>query len=67
MADYQLTSTDEQVIRTVDQAWIPNDPGNRDWVEYEAWLAAGGIPDPPPFVFTPYDTGQTIAQRLGES
>jgi hypothetical protein len=46
MSAYQLTSTDATVIRTADQANIPNDPGNRDWVEYQKWLTAGGVPDP---------------------
>jgi hypothetical protein len=45
MADYQLTATDS-VIRTADGACIPNDPANRDWVEYQNWLADGGVPDP---------------------
>jgi hypothetical protein len=45
MADYQLTATDI-VIRTADQAYIPNDPANRDRAEYEKWLADGGEPDP---------------------
>jgi hypothetical protein len=45
MAEYQLTATDG-IIRTEDGAWIPADPANRDWVEYEKWLAAGGEPDP---------------------
>jgi hypothetical protein len=46
MADYQLTATDAFVIRTSDDAIIPNDPNNRDWVAYQDWLAAGGVPDP---------------------
>jgi hypothetical protein len=49
MADYQLTAT-EVVIRTADQAHIPNDPANRDRQEYEQWLADGGVPDPVPVV-----------------
>ena len=45
MADYQLTASDV-VIRTLDQAYIPNDPANRDRVAYDKWLAAGNVPDP---------------------
>ena len=45
MAEYQLTATDA-VIRTADQANIPNDPTNRDWIQYQQWLADGGVPDP---------------------
>lgn len=45
MAEYQLTPTDI-VVRTADGAIIPNDPGNRDWQEYQQWLADGGTPDP---------------------
>ena len=47
MADYQLTNS-TSVIRTEDGACIPNDPANRDWVEYQEWLADGGEPDPAP-------------------
>lgn len=45
MSDYQLTATDV-VIRNSDGAFIPNDPANRDWMEYQDWLAGGGVPDP---------------------
>ncbi len=44
MADYQLTAS-EAVTRTADGASIPNDPANRDRIEYEEWLADGGVPD----------------------
>ncbi|MEY9179735.1 hypothetical protein [Bradyrhizobium sp. USDA 313] len=66
MADYQLTATDRIVIRTVDSANIPNDPANRDWQEYERWLADGGVPDPyvPPLDVDPLNMN-TTAQILG--
>jgi hypothetical protein len=69
MADYQLTMTDEAVIRTVDCATIPNAPGNRDWDEYQRWLADGGVPDPvrPPIdpAFDGIGMGKTTNQILG--
>lgn len=59
MAEYRLTETDA-VIRTADGAWIPNDPANRDWVEYQQWLEDGGVPDPyvPPEPVPPTPTSQ---------
>ncbi|MBR0753524.1 hypothetical protein JQ604_15150 [Bradyrhizobium jicamae] len=45
MAEYRLTATDA-VIRTADNALIPNDEGNVDWQAYQQWLDAGGVPDP---------------------
>ena len=45
MAEYQLTATDT-IIRAEDGACIPADPANRDYAEYQKWLADGGVPDP---------------------
>lgn len=42
---YKMTSN-HTVIRTIDNALIPADPGNRDWQEYQAWLEAGNMPNP---------------------
>jgi hypothetical protein len=47
-AAYRLTATSAAVIRTADMATIPNDPANNDWVVYQSWLKAGGVPDPAP-------------------
>lgn len=60
MADYQLTATDA-VIRTEDGATIPNDPANRDWIEYQKWLDDGGVPDPyvPPETAPPEPAPET--------
>jgi len=50
---YQLTSGDT-IVRLSDNAWIPPDPGNRDYQEYLEWLEEGNEPLPyvPP---TPID------------
>ncbi len=45
MADYALT-TNDFVLRVADNTFIPPDPENRDWVQYQDWLAAGNTPDP---------------------
>lgn len=64
MADYQLGINDT-VIRTADQCSIPPDPDNRLYVEYLAWVAAGGVPDPyvPPPYEPPLEDGATGAAR----
>jgi hypothetical protein len=49
---YQLT-TSTSIIRTTDGAFIPNDPGNRDYREYLDWVAAGNMPEPMPIVEPP--------------
>jgi len=45
MAQYRLTANDI-VVRASDNANIPNDPGNSDRIVYNAWVAAGNVPDP---------------------
>lgn len=60
MADYRLSQNDS-VIRTADGAFIPDDPRNRDRAEYQAWLAAGGVPDP--YVVPPAAVPATISDR----
>lgn len=57
-AAYQLTA--EGVLRTRDAATIPNDPANRDWQEYQAWLGAGGVPDPAPSVDLATEKAQAV-------
>ena len=44
---YQLT-TGTSIKRLSDGAFIPPDPGNRDFADYTAWLDAGNTPDPAP-------------------
>ncbi len=46
MQDYRLTLYPEVIIRIVDTAFIPNDPGNKDYQEYLVWLTLGNTPLP---------------------
>ena len=53
MARYQLT--EGGVLDTELGNVIPPSDGNRDWREYQQWLADGGIPDPIPIPPPPTD------------
>ncbi len=46
-AAYQLAAGGF-VQRASDGAWIPPDTGNRDWQDYQIWLAVPNTPDPLP-------------------
>jgi hypothetical protein len=53
MAEYQQLNAPltggiaTTILRRADQAHIPDDPANRDRQQFEAWLADGGVPEPP--------------------
>jgi hypothetical protein len=32
------------IFREADKAWVPNDPMNRDWQEYQSWVRLGNVP-----------------------
>lgn len=38
----------EGVRRDADGAIIPADPNNRDWLDYQTWIATGNVPTPLP-------------------
>jgi len=59
MSDYILSESG--VIRTSDNASIPNADGNRDWQAYQEWLADGNTPAP--YVPEPVTVEQVEAQR----
>ena len=42
---YKLTNT-SSIIRTTDNAFIPADPGNRDYQDYLEWGTLGNTPTP---------------------
>src|SRR3954468_19175758 len=52
MAEYQQLwdqngGISTTVLRLLDQAFIPDDPANRDRAAYNQWVEDGNVPDPP--------------------
>jgi hypothetical protein len=41
---YRLTNY-ATIIRLADNAYIPIDPNNADYITYQEWISAGGIPE----------------------
>jgi hypothetical protein len=59
---YKLTSGNS-VQRLSDGAWIPPDPDNLDYADYQRWLAAGNTPQPvDPEPVAP--AGPTLEERV---
>lgn len=46
MDNFTHAVSEIQILRVEDNAFIPNDPDNINWQEYQAWLEAGNVPDP---------------------
>lgn len=61
MTQYQLTNGDS-IIRLSDNAAIPQAPGNRDYREYQEWLAEGNTPLPAPVEEPPAEP--TLPEKL---
>lgn len=61
MADYKLMFGTPGIIRTADNACVPEDPANRDYREFLAWLTAGNTPDP---AETPQETADRQAHEV---
>ena len=61
---YQLT-TSTSIKRLSDGAFIPNDPGNRDYRDYLEWVEAGNTPEPAPEPPAPVEL--TPAEKLAAS
>ena len=60
---YTLTSS-TTIVRDADNTFIPADPANTDYKEYQAWLAEGNTPNPyvPPTAPPPVQPSLTDLQ-----
>jgi hypothetical protein len=45
MSEYALTADPHIILRTADQAYIPDDPANMDYQAYLEWCEAGNKPE----------------------
>lgn len=52
---YQLTTSD-CILRLADNAFIPQDEANTDFVAYKAWLSEGNTPEPAPVAPVTWDS-----------
>jgi len=43
---YKLSNNGFNGVQREDGAWVPNEPTNAAWQDYQAWLADGNTPDP---------------------
>ena len=63
---YQITGNG--VLRLSDKAFIPDCEDNRDWQEYQQWLAEGNTPEPmlapPPDLTIALNNGSARTSRL---
>jgi len=60
---YKLSNS-TTIIRIADCADIPNDPANRDYVEYITWVEAGNAPEPADPVPEPTPAPTLVEQIL---
>jgi hypothetical protein len=60
--------SETMILRDEDQAHIPADPDNVDYVEYLAWLAEGNAPNPygPPPIATTLPETPPLENRVAE-
>ena len=56
---YTLTNDPGVIVRDEDQAFIPADEANVDYIAYLWWLEDGGVPTP----YTPPPTSRQKVQR----